>query len=193
MADDRALDADRWAVVGGGTRWTQRAGTINADGVGAGFGGRSLCLSADLPPGDTYEVEVQSSSTTKAAPVIWRVRRRRRGRALWLLPERRELRLTRFDGPDVFSWTILEQLKLEAYRRDDWNHLRVRVEPEKLTCWVNGALVAESGDVGLRGGMSLLFGRPSPTSAASASPSARRRSAIPRSPPTSPSGSRNSP
>ena len=38
-----ALDPTHWKPLFGG-RWRQRAGRILVDGLGAGFGGRSLCL-----------------------------------------------------------------------------------------------------------------------------------------------------
>ena len=37
------LDKSEWKTLLGG-RWRQRAGRIIVDGVGAGFGGRTLCL-----------------------------------------------------------------------------------------------------------------------------------------------------
>src|SRR5438270_3573134 len=44
-----ALDKADWKVLFGG-RWRQRAGRIIADGVGSGFGGRTVCLSQPEPP-----------------------------------------------------------------------------------------------------------------------------------------------
>ena len=67
-------------------------------------------------------------------------------------PSAGKLRLTRFEGPDVYSWTILADVPTEAYRSGDWNHLRVRVEPGQITCWVNGQRVLVQSDDVLRGG-----------------------------------------
>src|SRR5262249_2891535 len=41
-----------------GARWRQRAGRILVDGLGNGFGGRSLCLSQQAIPEEPYEVSV---------------------------------------------------------------------------------------------------------------------------------------
>ena len=58
-------------------------------------------------------------------------------------PSSGSLRLTRFDGPDVFTWNILRQLQSDAYHPGEWNRLRVRVEEKKITCFVNGEKVIE--------------------------------------------------
>src|SRR5262249_10544523 len=68
-----------------------------------------------------------------------------------------QLRLTRFDGPDVLSWKILAQEKSPHYHPGDWNTLRVRVEKDKLLCYVNDQLVIESTDTGLTGGQVGLW------------------------------------
>src|SRR6185503_12795646 len=71
-------------------------------------------------------------------------------------PSAGQLRLTRFDGPDVYSWKILEQKASKQYRPGDWNQLRVRVETNKISCFVNGDLVIQSADAALRtGGVGL--------------------------------------
>jgi serine protease Do len=67
-------------------------------------------------------------------------------------PSAGQLRLTRFDGPDVYSWHVLEQKPHAAYRPGEWNTLRVRVEKGRLRCYVNGQLAIESTDAGLTGG-----------------------------------------
>jgi regulator of sirC expression with transglutaminase-like and TPR domain len=66
------------------------------------------------------------------------------------------LRLTRFEGPDVYSWTILQQIKSPHYRPGDWNALKVRVERNKLLCFVNGEQVIESTDTNLVSGQAGL-------------------------------------
>ena len=55
-------------------------------------------------------------------------------------PSAGQLRLTRFDGPDVYSWTVLKQVPSPHYRLGDWNTLRVRCEKEKIFCFVNDQL-----------------------------------------------------
>ena len=50
-----ALDADEWTTQGG-ARWRQRAGRILVEGMGTGFGGRSLCLSKRSVPKAPFEI-----------------------------------------------------------------------------------------------------------------------------------------
>ncbi len=60
-----ALDRDDWQAKFGG-QWRQRAGRILVEGVGSGFGGRSLCLSKrempDLPCEIAVTVKLQDES-----------------------------------------------------------------------------------------------------------------------------------
>jgi regulator of sirC expression with transglutaminase-like and TPR domain len=71
-------------------------------------------------------------------------------------PSNGQLRLTRFDGPDVFAWHVLEQKASSHYRPGEWNTLRVRVEAERIRCFVNDQLVIESGAPELRKGQAGL-------------------------------------
>ena len=62
------ISMERWLLIGAldprewkplfGARWRQRGGRVTVDGAGAGFGGRSLCLSQAQPPELPYEVAV---------------------------------------------------------------------------------------------------------------------------------------
>ena len=52
-------------------------------------------------------------------------------------PTNGKLRLSRFEGPDVFSWQVLVEKPSEHYKPGDWNRLKVRVEKDKLQCFVN--------------------------------------------------------
>jgi regulator of sirC expression with transglutaminase-like and TPR domain len=61
-------------------------------------------------------------------------------------PSGGQLRLTRFDGPDVFAWKVLEQKASPHYRPGEWNNLKVRVEKDRIRCFVNDRLVIESDD-----------------------------------------------
>src|SRR5439155_8397942 len=63
-----------------------------------------------------------------------------------------QLRLTRFEGPSVFTWTILQQIPSANYRRGDWNTLRIRREAHSIRCFVNDHLVIESEDDALPDG-----------------------------------------
>ncbi len=57
-----------------------------------------------------------------------------------------KLRLTRFEGPDVFSWKILEDAASPHYRQGDWNNIKVRVSKDGVQCYVNDQLVIDSKD-----------------------------------------------
>lgn len=145
------LDPKQWTTRFG-ARWTRKAGRILVSGPGKGFGGRSLCLNQKTVPSAPYEVEVtvQLEDESGAAGLVFAVDGVDRHYGFY--PTGGQLRLTRFDGPTVYSWTILEQLKSEHYRPGDWNTLKVRVEPKRILCYVNDHLVIESTDSELTGG-----------------------------------------
>jgi hypothetical protein len=67
-------------------------------------------------------------------------------------PSGGELRFTRFDGPDVYSWKILHRAVFPHYRLGEWNTFKVRVEKDKVLLWCNDKLVLESDDKGLTEG-----------------------------------------
>src|SRR5262249_8504251 len=68
-------------------------------------------------------------------------------------PSAGNLRLTRFDGPDVYSWKVLVQKASPHYRPGDWNALKVRIiDRNNIKCYVNDHLVADLTDAQLPGG-----------------------------------------
>ena len=67
-------------------------------------------------------------------------------------PSNGHLRLTRFEGPDVTSWTILYDQPSRHYAAGGWNTLRVRLEVGKILCYVNDQPVVEMADAVLDGG-----------------------------------------
>ncbi|MEQ8790402.1 MAG: tetratricopeptide repeat protein [Pirellulaceae bacterium] len=146
-----ALDADQWKPMLG-ARWRQQAGRIQVDGAGGGFGGRSLCLWRQNPPERPYEVgvAVKLDNEAGAAGIIFHSDSGDKHYGFY--PSAGKLRLSRFEGPDVFSWRVLEELPSEHYRAGDWNHLKVRVEKDKILCYVNDELLIESTDRGLTEG-----------------------------------------
>jgi len=137
------LDPARWLVVGGGP-WRQRAGRITVAGVGEGFGGRTLCLAAGPPPAVPCEIGVWVRLDDEAGAAGLVVDADGGDRHFGFYPSAGRLRLTRFDGPDVASWTILEERSTPAYRPGEWNFLRVRREPGRLTCFVNDTPIFEA-------------------------------------------------
>ncbi len=150
-----ALDPDEWTVVGG-ARWRQRAGALAASGSGQGFGGRSLCLATKPVPERPYEVAVRVKLADESGAAGLAFAADGGDRHYGFYPSAGKLRLTRFDGPDVFSWQVLAEVATAAYRPGDWNHLRVRVTTEGITCFVNDEQVILSADGGAAGGRTGL-------------------------------------
>lgn len=146
------LDPQRWTPVMG-SDWSQRAGRILVTGAGSGFGGRSLCLQTKVRAEPSYEVEVEVKldDESGAAGLVFAADG---GDAHYgFYPSGGRIRLTRFEGPDVQSWTILGQYDAPTYRPGEWNRLRVRVEPERIVGFVNGEEIAAVDDSVLRGGL----------------------------------------
>ncbi len=139
-----------------GAQWTQHAGVIKSEFSGAGFGGRALCLSTQKVPEQTFEIAttVRLDDESGAAGLAFCADGGDKHYGFY--PSGGKLRLTRFDGPDVYSWTILADVPSDAYKPGEANTLRVRVEPDRIICFVNGKQVIESDDSGLRGGSAGL-------------------------------------
>jgi hypothetical protein len=146
-----ALSAREWEPLMG-ARWQQRGGALHVEGMGQGFGGRSLCLSQKPAPERPYEVgaRVRLDDEAGAAGLVFAADGKDTHYGFY--PTAGQLRLTRFEGPSVFSWTILTTTNSKHYRPGDWNDLRVRVETNKLICYVNDQLVIESEDAALKAG-----------------------------------------
>jgi regulator of sirC expression with transglutaminase-like and TPR domain len=142
------LDAKEWTTTGG-ARWRQRAGRIAVEGTGTGFGGRSLCLAAVAPPPLPHDlaVWVKLDDEAGAAGLVFAADGGDRHYGFY--PTAGKLRLTRFDGPDVLSWKILEEAASPHYLPGQWNHLRVRRTLDGFTCFLNDAVVFQSTDKGL--------------------------------------------
>ena len=140
-----ALDRDEWQPKSEG-QWRQRAGRILAEGQGRGFGGRSLCLSRRKLPGLPCEIAVRLrlDDENGAAGLIFHADGDDKHYGFY--PSAGKLRLTRFDGPDVFTWKVLEQKDSKHYRPGEWNTLKVRLEKDRIRCFVNDHLVIESTD-----------------------------------------------
>lgn len=139
------IDGEEWEPLFG-ARWRQRAGRIMVDQMGAGFGGRALLLSKTPPPELPYEmaVSVKLGDESGAAGLAFCGDGNQKHYGFY--PSSGGLRLTRFEGPDVFTWKVLDQTKTEHYQPGQWNTIKVRVEKDKLLCWCNDQLVFESTD-----------------------------------------------
>ena len=162
LAKPNPVPLARWLTIGNlnprewqpllGARWTQKAGRISVEGFGKGFGGRALCLNQREVPALPYEVAVtvKLDNESGAAGLIFASD----GGDLHygFYPTAGQLRLTRFDGPTVYSWTILKTVSSPHYRPGDWNTIKVRVEASRVLCYINDQLAIESDDKELRSG-----------------------------------------
>ncbi|WP_298866227.1 transglutaminase family protein [uncultured Gimesia sp.] len=147
---------NRWLTIGTlderiwkplfGSRWRQRAGRIMVDGFGAGLGSRSLCVSQEALPELPYEiaVEVKLDEESGAAGLIFYSDENTKHYGFY--PSNKNLRISRFDGPDVYLWRVLEEKKSNAYREGEWNQLKVRLEADRILCFVNDEQVFEIKD-----------------------------------------------
>jgi len=147
---------DRWLTIGTlderawkplfGSRWRQRAGRIMVDGFGSGLGSRSLCVSQEALPKLPYEiaVEVKLDEEFGAAGLIFYSDENTKHYGFY--PSNQSLRISRFDGPDVFLWRVLEEKKSNSYREGEWNQLKVRLETDRILCFVNDEQVFEVKD-----------------------------------------------
>lgn len=146
-----ALNPREWTPLMG-ARWSRKAGRIEVDGLGSGFGGRSLCLSQREVPAPPYELSVSVKLEDEAGAAGLAFEADGGDKHYGFYPTAGQMRLTRFDGPSVFSWTILNELRTPHYKPGEWNSIRVRVETNRTLCFVNGEKVLESEDAVLRGG-----------------------------------------
>jgi len=146
-----AIDAREWQPLFG-ARWRQHAGRISVDGTGLGFGGRSLLLAREAPPERPYEIAawVKLQDEAGAAGLVFFADGGDRHYGFY--PSAGNLRLSRFDGPDVTSWNVLHNEPSPHYRPGEWNHLKVRLEEGKITCYVNDQVAVESTDAELTSG-----------------------------------------
>ena len=135
-----------------GANWKQRAGKILVTKPGNGFGGRSLCIFQKEIPEIPYEVkvEVKLNDQSGAAGLIFESDGKNKHYGFY--PSEGNIRLTRFEGPDVLSWSILDQVSSQSYRPEEWNRIRIRVEEKKIIGYLNGEKICELNDTALRGG-----------------------------------------
>jgi len=156
LNEPNPISLSRWATIGAidehqwtpllGARWRQRAGKIFVTGQGTGFGGRSLCISTVETPKLPFElaVHVKLDDEAGAAGLIFHADGGDKHYGFY--PTNGKLRLTCFNGPTVFTWKILQDVDTPHYRPGEWNQLKVRIEENKLQCFVNEQLVMESRD-----------------------------------------------
>ena len=162
LAKPNPVPIDQWITIGSldpkdwtqlfGTRWRQHAGRIMAEETGQGFGGRAVCLSTKPLPSVPFEVAVRVKFTPEsgAAGLVFQADGEHKHYGFY--PSNGKLRLTRFNGADVYSWKVIEDIPHAAYRPNDWNHLKVRVADGRIQCFINGELAIETTDDGLKSG-----------------------------------------
>ncbi len=131
-----ALDPDKWQTVFG-ANWRQRAGRVLVDGAGTSFGGRALCLAQAEVPRLPYECTVTVKLDDEAGAAGLAFCADGNNRHYGFYPTGGQLRLTRFEGPEVQSWQILHTAPSKHYKPKDWNTLRVRLADGKIECFVN--------------------------------------------------------
>jgi regulator of sirC expression with transglutaminase-like and TPR domain len=146
-----ALDSEDWQPVFGG-QWRQRAGRIIGEGSGGGFGNRALCLSRRTPPEVPFEVAVTVRLDDETGAAGLALHADGSDKHYGFYPSNGQLRFTRFDGPDVFSWTVLKQEASPHYRPGEWNTLKVRIEKDRFRCYVNDQLAFEVKDAAFSSG-----------------------------------------
>jgi regulator of sirC expression with transglutaminase-like and TPR domain len=146
-----ALSDQDWTMIFGGD-WRQRAGRILVHNRGESFGGRTLCLTTRKVPDRPYDLEVslRLDDESGAAGLVFHSDDKDKHYGFY--PSNGRIRLTRFDGPSVFTWTILQEIDTPHYRRGEWNTLRVRVKKDGILGYVNGHQILDSADTGLTKG-----------------------------------------
>lgn len=139
------LNAKEWTPLFG-ARWKQRAGRIRVEGRGKGIGARSIALSTNKTPELPFElaVTVQMDQEDGAAGLVFHANGDDKHYGFY--PSNGGLRLSRFDGADVFQWKVLEEVRSRHYRPGEWNTLKVRLDENLIQCFVNDELVIESKD-----------------------------------------------
>ncbi|MDA7511446.1 trypsin-like peptidase domain-containing protein, partial [Verrucomicrobia bacterium] len=143
-----ALSPDQWSVTMG-AHWSQVTGRIKVTGTGDGFGGRALCLRQEEPDQFPYEMEVSVKLKDESGAAGLVFGSNGGARHFGFYPSNGQIRLTRFDGENVFSWNILHQIQTPFYRSGDWNHLLIRHTSDLIEGYLNGHLILTSKDRGL--------------------------------------------
>lgn len=158
-----SLDKRVWEVVTAGGSWRQRAGRLIASGSGGGFGGRMVCLSTLPEHKGPFEVsvDVKLEDERGAAGLVFQGGAPDRHYGFY--PTNGALRLTRFLGPTLFEWTVLQTVPCQGYHPGEWNNIRVRIEGERIICSVNGETVIDLEDSTLSSGRAGLCKFRSPT------------------------------
>ncbi len=146
-----ALNSRIWEPTGD-VNWKHRSGVISASGTSRGFGGRALCLSKQTPPELPFElaVDVKIEEEDGAAGLVFHSD----GGDIHygFYASSGLLRLTRFDGPTVYSWNVLSDVRSRHFHAEEWNRLKVKLTEEAIECYCNDELVLTHHQPKLSGG-----------------------------------------
>ena len=107
-----ALDETRW-VTDQPAMWVEgRPGQSgwSREGLAA-----RLCHWVQRPEHQPYQVEVMVDLTDETVP--WHYFWLRWWNTLWLLSEQQSVATHAFEGPSVYDWTILDQVRSSHYRK----------------------------------------------------------------------------
>ena len=146
-----ALDTSEWAAGQGG-QWRQRAGRLIATGQGDGFAGRMLCLNQTPPPAGEFELEVEVRLDEESGAAGLAFHSDGNHNHYGFYPTNGAMRLTRFEGPAVYDWTILQTVASDAYTPGEWNRIKLSADGSHIVCSVNGTVVIDVEDGGLSTG-----------------------------------------
>ncbi|MFM7102277.1 MAG: transglutaminase family protein [Verrucomicrobiota bacterium] len=145
-----AVDPGQWTPRYGAS-WRRKGDRVVVDGAGEGFGGRSMLWRNAPAPATPFELAVTVKLDDEAGAAGLVFAGDGGDRHYGFYPTGGQLRLTAFEGADVFSWRILGTVPSAHYRAGEWNRLRVRVEADGFECFVNEQPVFRSRDAALRG------------------------------------------
>ena len=140
----RLADED-WSVLWD-ANWRRRGTAIAVDGYGKSFGGRSLCLSTIQPPEMPFELQVDVKLNEESGAAGLAFHSDGNYKHYGFYPSAGKIRMTRFSGPSLDSWTILHNEPSAAYKPGEWNTLKVRVSKQRLAFFVNDQQVFATAD-----------------------------------------------
>ena len=102
-----------------------------------------MCLSKQTPPEVPFEiaVDVKVEESDGAAGLVFHSDSGDIHYGFY--PSSGGLRLSRFDGPTVYSWNVLHDVRSEHFRPETWNRLKVRIEEDLISCYCNDELIIE--------------------------------------------------
>ncbi len=137
-----ALNEDLWESIFAGN-WRQRAGKIISEGQGVGIGGRALLLSRLELPNIPFEAEVWVKLRDESGAAGLVFNSDGKDNHFGFYPSNGQMRLTKFNGPDVYSWQVLKQDSFDNYLPGEWNHLKVAINKKGFSTYLNGKLAYE--------------------------------------------------